>query len=182
MNMNTNRINMEVTYKNKKYTLSKKERKVGGEAPSVRIKMLNDEIKVIGMMAPKTQVMVSLTQAKTYSKALHEILETYPHKIISYVVSSDTQDALESLAIEFGLAKENVSIDFKEFASKFGLNMEDEHIAQSLFIINKEGEIAYIQLPEEVESELNLEELKTQLHEVVSLKQKGHTHENWMGV
>lgn len=180
--MNTNRITMEVTYNNRSYTLSKKERKVGGEAPAVRIKMANDETKVIGMLAPKTQIMVSLPQAQAYSETLHTILETSPHKTIVYVITSDTQDALMSIVSEFGLQPENVSTDFKEFASKFGLNMEDEHIAKSLVIINKEGEFAYIQLLDAVEKEFDLEDFKTQLLELINQKQKGHTHENWMGV
>ena len=51
---------MEVTYKDKSYTLGKKERNVEGEAPAVRVKMLNGETLVIGLMAPAVQVMVKL--------------------------------------------------------------------------------------------------------------------------
>jgi thiol peroxidase len=173
---------MEVTYQNKSYTLGKKERKVGGEAPAVRIKMLNDETKVIGMMAPKTQVMISLLDVEVFSQALLDILGQYAHKIIFYVVTSDMSEKLENVVSTFDLLSENVSNDYKEFASKFGLNMEDKHIANSLFIINKEGEINYIQIPKTIEEALDLEDFKTQLHETVSQKQKGHTHENWMGV
>lgn len=173
---------MEVTYQNKSYTLGKKERKVGGEAPAVRIKMLNDETKVIGMMAPKTQVMISLLDVEVFSQALLDILGQYAHKIIFYVVTSDLSEKLEKVVSTFDLLSENVSNDYKEFASKFGLNMEDKHIANSLFIINKEGEINYIQIPKTIEEALNLEDFKIQLHETVSQKQKGHTHENWMGV
>ncbi len=50
---------MEVVFKDTKYTLGKKERKIEAEAPASRVKMLNDETKVIGMMAPNVQVMVT---------------------------------------------------------------------------------------------------------------------------
>jgi thiol peroxidase len=173
---------MEVTYNNKTYTLSKKKRKIGGEAPAVRITMLNNETKVIGMMAPKTQVMITLLQAQEYSQALHDILTQYSHKISPYVITSDTKEALESVISQFDLPQEQCSVDFKEFASKFGLNMEDEYIAKSLFVINKEGEISYIQQPKDVEEALDLEDFKTQLFALINQKQKGHTHENWMGV
>ena len=173
---------MEVSYQNRSYTLSKKERKVGGEAPAVRIKMLNNETKVIGMMAPKTQVMISLLDVEVFSQALLDILEQYRHKIIFYVVTSNSHEKLEKVVSAFGLLAENASYDYKEFASKFGLNMEDEHIANALFIINKEGEITYIQIPKTIEEPLDLERFKSHLHETVSQKQKGHTHENWMDV
>lgn len=173
---------MEVTYNNKTYTLSKKERRVGGEAPAVRITMLNNETKVIGMMAPKTQVMITLLHAQDYSQELHSILQAYPHKISFYVITSDTKEALESVISHFDLPQEQCSVDFKEFASKFGVNMEDEYIAKSLFIISKEGEISYIQQHKDVEEAFDLEDFKTQLFALINQKQKGHTHENWMGV
>lgn len=173
---------MEFTYNNKIYTLGKKHRKVGGEAPAVRIKMLNNETKVIGMMAPKTQVMIGLLKVEHYTQALDAILKEYPHKITAYVISSDEIEAVEKKVALFDLPKENVSVDFKEFASKFGVNMEDEHIAQSIFIINKEGEISYIQILKNSEEIFDLEEFKTQLFALINQKQKGHTHENWMGV
>lgn len=173
---------MQVSYQNRSYTLGKKERKVGGEAPAVRIKMLNDETKVIGMMAPKTQVMVTLCNIEMFSQELLDILGQTPHKIIYYVVTSSSSENLEKVVSTFDLLSENVSCDFKEFASKFGINMEEEHIANALFIINKEGEINYIQIPQTIEEGLNLEEFKTSLTGIISQKQKGHTHENWMGV
>lgn len=173
---------MEVSYQNRSYTLSKKERKVGGEAPAVRIKMLNNETKVIGMMAPKTQVMISLLSTEYFPQAILEILKQYAHKIIFYVITSDTCTTLEEMVSSLDILAENASYDYKEFASKFGLNMEDEHIANALFIINKEGEITYIQIPKTIEEPLDLESFKSHLHETVSQKQKGHTHENWMGV
>jgi len=173
---------MEVTYQNRKYTLSKKERKVGGEAPAVRVLMLNNEIKVIGMMAPKTQVMISLLTIEYFPQAILEILKPYAHKIIFYVITSDTCEQLEKAVSSLDVLPENVSCDFKEFASKFGVNMEDEHIANALFIINKEGEFSYIQLPPKIEEGFDLEDFKTQLYALIHQKQKGHTHENWMGV
>ena len=37
---------MEITYKNKSYALGKKDRNIEGEAPAVRVKMLDNETKV----------------------------------------------------------------------------------------------------------------------------------------
>ena len=66
---------MEVVFKDTKYILGKKERKIEAEAPASRVKMLNDETKVIGMMAPNVQVMVTLFNVKQYSKELDAVLK-----------------------------------------------------------------------------------------------------------
>jgi thiol peroxidase len=60
--------------------------------------------------------------------------------------------------------------------------MSDELIAKSIFIIDKEGLIKYKEIPSNIETSFDLEKFKTMLLEVVNFKQKGHTHENWMGV
>ena len=72
---------MEVTYKEKSYTLGKKDRNVEGEAPAVRVKMLNNETMVIGLMAPAVQVMVTLNDISKYSSALHEVITTTKKKV-----------------------------------------------------------------------------------------------------
>ena len=71
---------MEVTYKNKSYTLGKKERNIEGEAPAVRVKMADNETKVIGLMAPAVQVMITLNDANKYNSDLHEVITTTKRK------------------------------------------------------------------------------------------------------
>ncbi|WP_419770962.1 MAG: hypothetical protein ACNI3C_04000 [Candidatus Marinarcus sp.] len=172
---------MEVTLENQIYTLTKKERHVGGEAPAVRIKMLNEETKVIGMLAPQIQVMITLTRVEDFSPMLQDIMEEYKEKTVSYLITSSPTSQLNETVKQFDLDKGFVSNEFLEFASKFGLNMKDSFIAKSIFIINKEGEIVYKQLLDKCESLYDLEEFKAALHEAIHTKQKGHTHENWMG-
>ena len=60
--------------------------------------------------------------------------------------------------------------------------MSEELLAKSIFIIDKEGVIKYKQIPSNIETSFDLEEFKEKLSETVNFKQKGHSHENWMGV
>ncbi|MEA3353210.1 MAG: hypothetical protein U9Q33_05310, partial [Campylobacterota bacterium] len=63
-----------------------------------------------------------------------------------------------------------------------GVYATDELCAKSIFIINKEGEIVYKEILEDLESEFNLKVFDKKLTEAIKFKKKGHTHENWMGV
>lgn len=173
---------MEVTYKKEVFTLGKKDRKIDSEAPAVRIKMVGGDTKVIGMMADKTQVMITLPCIKAYNNGLHNILQEYASKSIVYIITKSSNENLEKVKSAYEIDDNHISNEFKDFSLKFGVNMSDELLAKSIFIIDKEGVIKYKQIPSNIETSFDLEEFKNSLHEVVNFKQKGHTHENWMGV
>ena len=173
---------MEVTYKDKSFTLGKKERNIEGEAPAVRVKMLNGETSVIGLMAPAVQVMVTLNDVNKYSSALHEVITTTKKKVNAYVITTSSNEDLEKIAEEFTLDKGTISNDFKDFTLKFGVNIDDSMIANSIFVIDKEGIIKYKEIPTDLENDFNIEDFSLILNETVDFIPKGHTHENWMGV
>ena len=173
---------MEVTYKNKAYTLGKKDRKIEGEAPAVRVKMANDETKVIGLMAPSVQVMISLNDINKYTSEIHEVINSTKRKVYAYLITPSEQEQVEDIAEKFALDKGFISNDFKDFSLKFGVNIDDSMIANSIFIIDKEGVIKYKEIPTDLEEDFKIEDFSITLNEVVSFKPKGHTHENWMGV
>ena len=165
---------MEVLVDGKKLALGKKERKVGGEAPSVRIKMLNGETKVIGMMAEKVQCMITLANSYDLNEALLNVINKHKEKANIYVVSSSELETSYDNAM--------TSYDFKDFTLKFGVNIDDDTCAKSIFIINKDGEIEYKELLADLVSEFDLAKLDEELDAAIKFKKKGHTHENWMGV
>ncbi len=173
---------MEVKYKKEIYTLGKRERKCDSEAPAVRVKMLDGETKVIGMLAPKIQVMITLPCIKAYNNGLHNILEEYKSKIIVYILTKSNDGNLEKVKSAYSINEGFISNDFKDFSLKFGVNINDELMAKSIFVIDKEGLIKYKQIPSNIETSFDLEAFKEKLEETVNFKQKGHTHENWMGV
>ncbi len=173
---------MEVTYKNKSYTLGKKDRNVEGEAPAVRVKMLNGETKVIGLMAPAVQVMITLNDVNKYNSDLHEVVTTTKRKVNAYIITTSEQEQIEDIAEKFALDKAFISNDFKDFSLKFGVNINDSMVANSIFVIDKEGVIKYKEIPSDLDDDFKIEDFSITLNEVVNFKPKGHTHENWMGV
>lgn len=173
---------MEVTYKNKSYALGKKDRKIEGEAPAVRVKMLDNETKVIGLMAPSVQVMITLNDVNKYNSDMHEVITTTKRKVNTYIITTSDTEQMEDIAEKFAIDKGFISNDFKDFSLKFGVNIDDSMIANSIFVIDKEGLIKYKEIPADLEDEFKIEDFSITLNETVNFKPKGHTHENWMGV
>lgn len=173
---------MEVTFKGQSYTLGKKIRKVDTEAPAVRVKMINEETKIIGMMAPKVQVMISMPNIKGFNNGLLEALKPFKEKTIVYIITSSDEKSIQKVNEMFHLHEGFISNEFQEFASKFGLSMNDELLAKGIFIIDKEGAFKYIEIPQNVEKNFDLDAFKTALDNTINFKAKGHVHENWMGV
>lgn len=173
---------MEVTYKNKAYTLGKKDRKIEGEAPAVRVKMANDETKVIGLMAPSVQVMITLNDVNKYNSDMHEVITTTKRKVNAYIITTSDLEQIEDIAEKFALDKGFISNDFKDFSLKFGVNIDDSMVANSIFVIDKEGVIKYKEISADLEDDFKIEDFSITLNEVVNFKPTGHTHENWMGV
>ncbi|WP_455756290.1 hypothetical protein [Sulfurimonas sp.] len=165
---------MEVLVNGKKIELQKKDRKIGSEAPAARVEMLNSETKVIGMMADKVQCMITLSNSYDLNASLLEIINKHKEKANIYVISSTK---LENIYDE-----SMTSIDFVNFTTKFGVNIDDKSCAKSVFIINKDGEIEYKEILDDLVSEFSLELLDAELDKAIKFKKKGHTHENWMGV
>jgi len=173
---------MEVKYKKEFYFLKVKERKIDSEAPAIRVKMLNKETKVIGMMAPKIQVMVTMPNIEAYNNGLHDILKKFESKLLIYIITSSILADIERVQKSFKLDSAFISNDFEKFSLKFGVNLNETLIAKSLFIIDKEGVIKYKEIPNNSEYSFDLDEFESSLEEVINYKVKGHTHENWMGV
>lgn len=149
-------------------------RNVGCEAPAVRVKMDNGETKVIGMMADKVQVFLTLPFSDSLKEDIFNIIKKYEKKSLIYIICSQKQTQ--------NLNKDFLSSDFKDFASKMGLLINDELIAKSIFIIDKDGIIVYKELLENPNGDFDNEKFDKALDEAIKFKKKGHTHENWMGV
>jgi thiol peroxidase len=163
---------LEITYNNKKVQLQKKDRQVGSEAPAIRITMDSGELKVIGMMADKVQVFITLPFKNSLSKTMEDIILKHHEKSLIYLISSEKYD--KDIPVE-------TSSDFKDLSLKMGVNIDDTLCAKSIFIINKDGEIVYKEIVSNIDDEFDTQKFDTALDEAIKFKKKGHTHENWMG-
>jgi thiol peroxidase len=165
---------LKIIVNNSEIELQKRERKVGSEAPAVRLKVESGETKVVGMMADKVQVMITLPKTDSLNSQLLEVIEKHKAKSLIYVVASS--------ALENGYDSDFYSTEFKDFAMKFGVYVNDEVCAKSIFIINKDGEIVYREIIGNLDDGFDTESFESALDEAIKFKKKGHTHENWMSV
>jgi len=164
---------LETIVKGVSKPLLKNERKMGSEAPAISITMLSGESKVIGMLATKVQVMVTLPFHTSLNSGLLEIIQKYQEQAFIYLISAQALDQATNPAF--------TSTDFAEFAKKFGVYIDEALCAKSLFIIDKDGQFVYKEITSDVEDALDLEMFETKLDEAIHFKKKGHVHENWMG-
>lgn len=163
---------MVVSVDGKEMALKKKERKVGSEAPSARVKMADGQEKVIGMMADKVQAFITVNGDSDLSDELLKITQAEKENALIYVISS--KDLSKDLDSGF------TATDFLDFSTKFGVNISDTLTAKSLFIVNKDGEIVYREVVKDLTSAFNTAEFGKVLEETIAFKKKGHTHEDWM--
>jgi thiol peroxidase len=165
---------LEIEIDNKKVVLQKKDRALESEAPAMRVKMDDGETKVIGMMADKVQVFISMPNEDSLTDTLKNVLEKHNKKSLIYIISANP--------ITKKVENIDTSSDFKNYSLKMGVNVDDTRCAKSIFIINKDGEIIYKEIVPNLTDEFNLVEFDESLDKTIKFKKKGHTHENWMGV
>jgi len=157
-----------------KGTRKQKQRLVGSEAPAVRIKMLNSEEKIIGMMAEKVQVMITLPFGDSLSDAVADIIKKHQDKAFIYTLSPNTLLNV--------IDEAQSSTDFYNFTFKYGVNVDETLCHKAVFIVNKDGEIVYREVLDNPSDDFESETLDKALDEAIQFKKKGHTHEEWMSV
>ena len=163
---------MEVIVNNKSIKLQKRDRKIGSEAPAVKIKMLNGETKVIGMMAEQVQVMITLPYSHSLNDDINRIIHNNREKTSAYLISSDE--------FAYDVNKNYSSMDFENFSMKYGVYIDEYICAKSIFIISKDGEIVFKDVLADIKDEFDTNKFATELQKAVDFKKEGHTHENWM--
>ncbi len=155
--------------------LKGKARKIGGEAPAIRVKFANGEQNVIGMMSPKIQILLSL-------KELNSESELFLSTLASKYVSSEKVVIYFITPLEKKLDIENINITLDEemeFGKKFGVLLPDESgFANAVFVIDAEGEIIYLDTSSEKLP--SVEKVVEGVDSILNRKKRGHSHENWM--
>ncbi len=148
-----------------------KQKFVGMEAPAVRLKNTEGSEMVIGMMAPKVQVMVTIPSAKELSTKLLDTMLKYDEKASVYLICPEP--------ISCPLGAVSATTECEKFSLKYGV-YRDESCVGSVFIVNKDGEIVYRDLAVLDGEALDIDAFDTALDEAIKFKKKGHTHEDWM--
>lgn len=175
---------MEVLVNGKSKVLSGKVRKVKAEAPSARIVKIDGSQNVIGMIAPTIQILVTIPNLDKFKNEILELeaKEINLKKVSITIVTTEEKEKVNEFIKSNTLEKiEFVFDEMGDFSKKFGVMLDSEFkLAHSLFLIDKEGTIQYIEITSDIFEKLNLELAFKALNEILSEKKKGHSHENWM--
>ncbi len=146
-------------------TLSGSEVKVGDAAPAVTLPNKGLEDKTVGGSKDKAQLLIVVpsldtavcaTETRNFNTKAAAIdgLETY-------VISMDLPFAAGRFCSTEGIANLDVLSDFrdKEFASKYGMLIAEGALrgvtARAIFVIGKDGKVAYKELVPEITEEPN---------------------------
>lgn len=151
-----------------------KQRLVGSEAPAIKLKMLNNEEKVIGMLAEKVQVMISLPFSDSLSRELLSLIEKYEDKAFIYLIAANAPTNKVNTA--------NSSTDFYPFTFKYGINIDEQNCQKAIFIVNKDGEIVFRNVLDKPQDNFDIHVVDIAIDNAIRFKKKGHTHEEWMSV
>ena len=182
---------MQITVHGTPTQLEGKEVIVGKEAPAARITKLDNTKNVIGMIAPTTQLLIAIPSLKTEvcslgAKKFNTLVKEFK-KLKTIMITTDDLEFVKGYQDSECIDSAEFVIDEeRSFAKKFGLLISDgklkNRLARAVFVIDREGLIAYKEIVPEVVDEVNYEACIEAIQKIVSEKQKGHTHENWMSV
>lgn len=182
---------MQITVHGIPIELEGKNLVIGKEAPAARITKLDNTKNVIGMIAPNIQLLIAMPSLKTEvcslgAKKFNELVKGI-NKLTSTMITTDDLDSVKEYKERENIDSVELVIDEeRQFAKKFGLLIPEgklkNRLARAVFIIDREGEIAYKEIVNEVVDEVNYDACLEAITILVNEKKKGHTHENWMSV
>jgi len=182
---------MQITVHGMQTKLEGKEQRVGTEAPAARITKLDGTQNVIGMIAPKTQLIVSIPSLKTEvcslgAKKVNEIVKKF-NKLTTIMVTTDDAGVIKEFIEKEKIDNVEFVIDSnKNFAKKYGLLISDgklkDRLARAVYVIDREGLIMHKEIVPEVVDEIDYDACMGAIEKILLEKKSGHTHEEWMSV
>jgi len=180
---------MQITVHGTPTPLLGKELKVGGEAPAARITKLDGSQNVIGMIAPKAQLLIAIPSLKTEvcslgAKKFNELVAKYS-KLQTIMITTDDRDFVADYAQNEAIENAELVVDEqRQFAKKYGLLISEgklkDRLARAVFIVDTEGVVVYKELVPEIVDEVDYDKCIEAIDALFAEKKKGHTHENWM--
>jgi thiol peroxidase len=154
-----------VTFKGTPMTLAGNAVKVGQAAPDFKIHFFEGGLKTISLADLKGKatilsVVPSLDTGvcKTQTKKFNDELSALGDKVNAVAVSVDTPFAMNRFCGAEEVKNLKVGSDYKDhkFGNDWGLRIEELGLlARSVFVLDKEGKVAYAEVVPEVTSEPN---------------------------
>lgn len=183
---------MQITVHGTPTQLTGKEIFEGKEAPAARIKKLDGTTNVIGMIAPTVQLLIAIPSLKTEvcslgAKKFNDLVKDLGKKLTTIMITTDPIDFLQQYQADEKIENAEIVLDEeRNFAKKYGVLISEgklkDRLARAVFIIDREGKIAYKEIVGEVVDEIDYEKCLEHATALANEKKKGHTHEDWMSV
>jgi len=182
---------MQITVHGTPTQLSGKELSVGKEAPAARITKLDKTQNVIGMIAPTIQLIIVIPSLKTEvcslgAKKFNDLVKQFKN-LTTIMVTTDDLDFVKGYQESESIDSAEIVIDTeRQFGKKYGVLISEgklkDRLARAVFVIDREGVIAYKELVSEIVDEVNYDACVEAIQKILSEKKRGHEHENWMSV
>jgi thiol peroxidase len=163
-----------VNFKGSPLELSGTPPQVGSEAPPFSLVDSNmspvhlsdsaGKVRIISVV-PSVDTPVCSVQTARFNKEL----DALPESVIGYTVSVDTPFAQKRWCAAEGVEKMKLLSDYKgnTFGKDYGLYINDLGLlARSVFIVDKDGKIAYAQLVPEIAQEPDYDEVLAKAKEL----------------
>ncbi len=180
---------MQITVHGTVTPLLGKQAEIGKEAPAARITQLDGVQNVIGMIAPNVQLLISIPSLKTEvcslgAKKFNDLIKEFS-KLTTYMITTDDMDFVKDYAQRECIDGAKLVIDSdRNFAKKYGVLISEgklkDRLARAVFVIDRDGVIVYKELVPEIVDEVDYDACIEAVRAAVSVKKKGHTHEDWM--
>ena len=165
-----------VTLKGNPVTLAGPELKVGDNAPVAYVVTKDLAEKEIGGKKDKVQLIITVPSldtpvCETETRKFNEMLKDFSDVDVT-VVSMDLPFAEKRFCESFNVSNIDVASDFRyRDMEKYGVLIAEGALkgllARAVFIVDKEGKIAYIQIVPEITSEPNYDEVIEALKKLV---------------
>ena len=182
---------MEITVRGNKAALKGRQPEVGSEAPAAQIKRLDGSVNVIGAEQVKTQLLIAIPSLKTEvcsygAKKFNEMLAE-AKKIDATIITTDDLEVCQKFAQENDMQNVNIVVDANGmFGERFGIKisegMLEGKLARAIFVIDKEGIVAYKEIVPEIVDEVNYDKALEAANEAAGKKKKhvhGHHNHGW---
>lgn len=169
--------------------LNGKTRKIGGEAPAIRITKMDGSQNVIGMAAAVFQCIITSPDITSpdFIKVLNDLNTRLKglENIQGTVVTPQSKESVETVTQAQSLENIEFVIDSNsEFGKKFGIEIAEGEYekmpAHAMFLIDKDGEFALMEIAETPFGTLDMDAFFAEIPTLIKEKKKKHTHEDWM--
>ena len=107
-------------------------------APFMKLKMFNEQEKIIGFAKDKIQVIISLPNIDDFSNNLNKTIKTYSENTDCFIITSSEKESTSKIIEKYELQKEYII--FKDSIETFELSTKIDELQAKLTTVEKEKE------------------------------------------